>query len=221
MLGFGAGVMTAASVWSLLLPSMELSSGLGVFAFVPAASGFLAGAGFLVAADAAACRLETKAKTVSEAGHGQKSLMTLAVIVHNIPEGMSVGAALAAGMAGPGDGALVSALILSAGVAIQNIPEGFIVALPARSRGAGRTRAFFAGVVSGLPEPASGLLMLLLASELSPFLPYLLSFSAGAMFCVVLEELIPAAMRDKSRHGGMVGFCLGFLLMMILDVALG
>lgn len=222
MLGFAAGVMTAASIWSLLLPSMEQASGLGAFAFVPAAVGFLGGVAFLAATDALVRYLEEKGKPCPGAGQGQRSLMTLAVVIHNIPEGLSVGAAFAAVLTGCGNpGAAASALALSAGVAVQNLPEGFIVALPARARGEKKITAFFKGMLSGLPEPAAGVLMLLAASRLAPLLPYLLSFSAGAMFCVVLEELIPAAMRDKSRHGGTAGFCLGFLLMMILDVALG
>lgn len=221
MLGFAAGVMTAASIWSLLIPSMELSSPLERFAFIPAAAGFLAGVAFLAATDALGSLLEKKGSMAPAAGCGRRSLMTLAVVLHNIPEGLSVGAAFASVLAGPRGAAAASALALSAGVAIQNLPEGFIVALPARARGEKRGKAFAKGVLSGLPEPVAGGLMLLLASRLAPFLPFLLSFSAGAMFCVVLEELIPAAMRDRRRHGGMTGFCLGFLLMMILDVALG
>lgn len=221
MLGFSAGVMTAASVWSLLIPSMELSSRMKSFAFIPAAAGFLAGVAFLVATDVLVDFLERKGSSEAFFGGGRHSLMTLAVVIHNIPEGLSVGAAFASVLAGSGGAAAASALALSAGVAIQNLPEGFIVALPARTRGEKRGKAFCKGVLSGLPEPVAGGLMLLLASHLSPFLPYLLSFSAGAMFCVVLEELIPGAMRDRRRHGGMTGFCLGFLLMMILDVALG
>ena len=223
MLGFAAGVMTAASIWSLLLPSMEQASNLGVFSFVPAAAGFLGGVAFLAATDALVRYLEEKGKPCPGDGQGQRSMMTLAVIIHNIPEGLSVEAAFAAVLAGNGSqgAAAASALALSAGVAIQNLPEGFIVALPARSRGEKKIVAFLKGMFSGLPEPAAGALMLFAASRLAPLMPYLLSFSAGAMFCVVLEELIPAAMRDKSRHGGTAGFCLGFLLMMILDVALG
>lgn len=223
MLGFAAGVMTAASIWSLLLPSMEQASNLGVFSFVPAAAGFLGGVAFLAATDVLVRYLEEKGKPCPGDGQGQRSMMTLAVIIHNIPEGLSVGAAFAAVLAGNGSqgAAAASALALSAGVAIQNLPEGFIVALPARSRGEKKIVAFLKGMFSGLPEPAAGALMLFAASRLAPLMPYLLSFSAGAMFCVVLEELIPAAMRDKSRHGGTAGFCLGFLLMMILDVALG
>ncbi|HIS25377.1 MAG TPA: ZIP family metal transporter [Candidatus Pullilachnospira intestinigallinarum] len=221
MLGFAAGVMTAASIWSLLIPAMEQASWMEMFAFVPAAVGFLGGVAFLAATDALVRYLEEKGKPCPGVRRGQRSLMTLAVVIHNIPEGLSVGAALAAVMASPHQAAAASALALSAGVAVQNLPEGFIVALPARSGGEKRITAFLKGVLSGIPEPAAGSLMLLLAARLTPLLPYLLAFSAGAMFCVVLEELIPAAMRNKRRHGGTCGFCLGFLLMMILDVALG
>lgn len=230
MLGFAAGVMTAASVWSLLIPAIELESGLGVWSFLPAAAGFVIGILFPAAADWIAgriCPREDCVLTGSEAGRKQKrnlnrySLMVLAVTIHNIPEGLSVGAAFAGMMTDSAGITAASAFALAVGVGVQNLPEGFIVALPFRGKGESRRKAFGYGVLSGAVEPLSGAVMVLLAAWLSPVLPWLLAFSAGAMFCVILEELIPEAEKERKMHLGTAGFAAGFLLMMILDVALG
>lgn len=213
MMGFAAGVMAAASVWSLLIPAMELEAHLGKFSFFPAAVGFSLGMLFLAGTDWIVRRIKKESK--------RKSLMVLAVTIHNIPEGLSVGAAFA-GFLGANTGiAAVSAFALAVGIGVQNIPEGFIVAMPYRRMGKTRKRSFVYGTLSGAVEPLAALLMILLTAWIAPLLPWLLAFSAGAMFYVILEELIPEAMEDRRYHWGTAGFCVGFLLMMILDVALG
>lgn len=216
MLGFAAGVMAAASVWSLLIPAIELGSGLGVFSFLPAAAGFVIGILFLVGTDWIAGRIRRRERDVRTG-----SLMVLAVTIHNIPEGLSVGAAFAGMMTDSAGITAASAFALAVGVGVQNLPEGFIVALPYAGKGRPRRRAFLYGMLSGAVEPLAGAVMVLLAAWLRPALPWLLAFSAGAMFCVILEELIPEAMRERKAHLGTAGFAAGFLVMMILDVALG
>lgn len=198
-LGFAAGVMTAACVWSLLLPAMEQVQGLPVW--LPAAGGVLLGASFLAGLDALiACR-------------GEDRLLMTAITLHNIPEGMAVGLAFA--LAADGD-ALTAAAALALGVGLQNFPEGAAVALPLYQAGKSRRRAFLEGVLSGVVEPIAGLLAVLLAAGIQPLMPWLLSFAAGAMLYVVVEELVPQA----HSRAGTCAFLLGFLLMMVLDVAL-
>lgn len=216
--GFAAGVMVAASVWSLLIPAIELEAHMGAFSFLPAAIGFLAGILFLIMTD----RLVLWFHKQEEDGNWKKNmLLILSVTIHNIPEGLSVGAAFAGLLNGRSGITAAAAYALSIGIAIQNLPEGFIVALPFRDKGCSRNRSFLYGSLSGAVEPVAACLMILLSAWLQPLLPYLLAFSAGAMCYVVVEELVPDAMTNRRYHIGTIGFSTGFLLMMILDVALG
>ena len=222
LLGFASGVMVAASVWSLLIPAMDMSGGMGRLAFVPAAVGFLLGIGFLLALD----RLIPHLHLDCEEPEGPKknlrksTMLVLAVTLHNIPEGMAVGVALAGILSESGQITLAGALALSLGIAIQNFPEGAIISLPLKEA-AGRGKAFLYGLLSGLVEPMGGALMLLLSGFLGPALPYLLAFAAGAMIYVVVEELIPESAQGDHSNIGTIGFAVGFVCMMILDVALG
>lgn len=221
LMGFASGVMVAAAVWSLLLPALELEIKRGRFSFVPAAIGFFGGILFLVGTDRLVSWLEKKEYrwSVEYRKDWKKNLLLVfAVTVHNIPEGLSVGAAFAGICSGIEGITMASAYALAVGIGIQNIPEGFIVALPFRNQGISRKRSFVWGALSGAVEPLASVAMILLTRWLQPLLSYLLAFSAGAMFYVVIEELIPDAV--KKRHYGIWGFCAGFLVMMILDVAL-
>ena len=219
LLGFAAGVMTAASVWSLLLPAIRLSGEAGRPAWAPATAGFLAGAAFLVGLDGLTRRL------CERAGRGENSrrtcLLALSVTLHNIPEGMAVGVAFA-GTLGP-DAAVsaAGAYALALGIAVQNIPEGGIVSLPLAGLGMSRSRAFRRGFCSGAVEPAFGALTVLLSALVRPILPAILSFAAGAMFYVVAGELLPEARGDGASRAGALGAVAGFALMMLLDVAFG
>ena len=209
MMGFAGGVMTAASVWSMLLPAIEQTRAEGVLpCWLPAAAGTAAGAAFLCALDALILRLR-------RGGSAEKSSMLMtAITLHNIPEGMAVGLAFA--LSGGSDG-LTAAAALALGIGVQNIPEGAAVSLPLRRLGMSRGRAFSMGVLSGAVEPLFGMLAVMAVSGISRIMPWLLGFSAGAMLYVVVCELIPAA--DDRR--GLFWYVTGFLLMMILDVALG
>lgn len=221
LMGFASGVMVAAAVWSLLLPALELEIKRGRFSFVPAAIGFFGGIFFLVGTDRLVSWLEKKEYrwSVEYRKDWKKNLLLVfAVTVHNIPEGLSVGAAFAGFCSGIEGITMASAYALAVGIGIQNIPEGFIVALPFRNQGISRKRSFVWGALSGAVEPLASVAMILLTRWLQPLLSYLLAFSAGAMFYVVMEELIPDAV--KKCHYGIWGFCAGFLVMMILDVAL-
>ena len=221
--GFAAGVMVAASVWSLLIPAMEQAADLGRLSFFPAAVGFWLGILFLLLLDHLIPHLHQN----SLQAEGPKSqlqrttMMVLAVTLHNIPEGMAVGVVYAGYLAGTAQITAAGALALSLGIAIQNFPEGAIISLPLKSEGASRGRAFLYGLLSGVVEPAGALLTILLASQIAPALPYLLAFAAGAMLYVVVEELIPEASQGEHSNLGTIGFAVGFTLMMILDVALG
>lgn len=222
LLGFASGVMVAASVWSLLIPSMEMESAKGAWSVLPAASGFLLGMGFLLLVDAFTPHLHLGA----DAPEGPRSrlsrtaMLTLAVTIHNLPEGMAVGVVLAgAGGAAP-TLSMAAAMAVSAGIAIQNVPEGAIVAMPVRAAGNGQLRSFAIGSLSGAVEPLGAIAVLLLASLLRPLLPYLLSFAAGAMLYVVIEELVPEASTAPHTNLSTIGFALGFTLMMLLDVLL-
>lgn len=213
MLGFAAGVMTAASVWSLLLPAIDQASEEGkVPGWLPAAAGMLLGVVFLAALDALLPRLRRE-KEVNDAWR-QNTLLMTAITLHNVPEGMAVGLAFA--LAANGEGA-AGALALALGIGIQNFPEGAAVALPLRQEGRGRLRAFTGGLLSGAVEPVFGILVVLIAAWAHPMMPWLLSFAAGAMLYVVVEELVPQA----HSRAGTCGFVGGFLIMMVLDVALG
>ena len=221
--GFAAGVMVAASVWSLLIPAMEQASALGQWAFAPAAAGFLLGVAFLLALDHLVPHLHQKSRQAEgpKSRLGRSAMLTLAVTLHNIPEGMAVGVVYASWLSGSREIALTGALALSLGIAIQNFPEGAILSLPLHAEGMRRSRAFGAGVLSGAVEPAAAALTILAASWVVPALPYLLSFAAGAMLYVVVEELIPEASAGEHSHAGVLAFSAGFVLMMALDVALG
>ena len=223
LLGFASGVMVAASVWSLLIPAMDMSAAMGRLAFLPAAVGLLLGIGFLLLLDNAVPHLHIDAEE-PEGPKGQwkkSTMLVLAVTLHNIPEGMAVGVAFAGLMAEEGaDITLAGALALSLGIAIQNFPEGAIISLPLKEA-AGKKKAFLYGMLSGIVEPIGAACMILLSDYLGPFLPYLLALAAGAMLYVVVEELIPESAEGAHSNVGTIGFALGFVVMMILDVALG
>lgn len=213
LLGFAAGVMTAAAVWSLLLPAIEQSAGGSLPVWLPAAAGITLGVVFLAALDSLIPRLEGKRKHIS-AVRKQDLLLITAITLHNIPEGMAVGLAFV--LASDAD-SMAAAAALAIGIGIQNFPEGAAVALPLLQEGQPRGKAFFSGVLSGAVEPLFGVATVLAAALLKPLMPWLLSFAAGAMLYVVVEELVPQA----HSRGGTCGFVLGFLVMMVLDVALG
>ena len=221
--GFASGVMVAASIWSLLIPAMEQSAGAGVWAFGPAVIGFWAGILFLLGLDHLIPHLHQKSRQAEgpRTGLGRSTMMVLAVTLHNIPEGMAVGVVYAGWLAGDGQITTMGALALSLGIAIQNFPEGAIISMPLRSEGMGRARAFAGGVLSGVVEPLGAALTILAAGLVVPALPYLLSFAAGAMLYVVVEELIPEMSQGEHSDVGTLAFALGFTLMMALDVALG
>ena len=213
--GFAAGVMIAASVWSMLIPAIEDARAQGLPGWLPAAAGFILGGAGMILMDWLVARVkgrENRSKT---------SMLFLAVTLHNIPEGMAVGVTLAAVLEHNADISLAAALALSIGIAIQNFPEGAIVSMPLRAAGNTRRRAFAIGVLSGAVEPVAAVVTMLLAAFIVPALPYLLAFAAGAMLYVVVEEIIPETQTGRHSDLGTVGFALGFLLMMLLDVVLG
>lgn len=224
LLGFASGVMVAAAVWSLLIPAMDMSEAMGKFAFIPGAVGFLLGILFLLGMDKLIPHLHIGASQPE----GKKSslkkttMLVLAVTLHNIPEGMAVGVVFAGMLAENTEIILAGAMALSVGIAIQNFPEGAIISLPLRSeKGMGKGKAFLYGALSGAVEPLGAFLTVLLFRFVQPVLPYLLAFAAGAMIYVVVEELIPEASQGEHSNIGTIGFAAGFVLMMILDVALG
>ncbi len=224
LLGFASGVMVAASVWSLLIPSMDMAAGMGRMAFFPAAAGLLLGVFFLLLMD----RVIPHLHLGSSVAEGPKTslkkttMLVLAVTLHNIPEGMAVGVVFAGAMAQNSGITAAAAFVLTAGIAIQNFPEGAIISLPLKSEGhTTRKRAFVYGALSGIVEPAAAFITILLAELIQPALPYLLAFAAGAMLYVVVEELIPEASEGEHSNIGTIGFAVGFVIMMILDVALG
>ena len=221
--GFAAGVMVAASVWSLLIPAMDQSATLGRLAFFPAAVGFWLGILFLLLLDHIIPHLHRNSEQ-AEGPHSQlqrTTMMVLAVTLHNIPEGMAVGVVYAGYLSGTAQITAAGALALSLGIAIQNFPEGAIISMPLRAEGMSKGRAFWGGVLSGIVEPIGAVLTILAAGIIVPALPYLLSFAAGAMLYVVVEELIPEMSQGEHSNIGTVSFAVGFSLMMILDVALG
>lgn len=225
MLGFAAGVMIAASVWSLLIPSIEMiGSDSAVPAWLPAAVGFLGGIAFLFLLDSVIPHLHLHSdqpEGIGTPGLKRMTMLIFAVTLHNIPEGMAVGVVLAGLMEGSMNISLAGAMALSVGIAIQNFPEGAIVSMPLKSTGRSRMKAFTYGVLSGIVEPIAGIITILLTHIMLPVLPYLLAFAAGAMIYVVVEELIPESQRGAHTDIGTVGVALGFVLMMVLDVALG
>ncbi len=222
LLGFASGVMIAASVWSLLIPAIDMSENLGKLSFMPAAVGFLLGIFFLLFLDRTIPHMHLDHQVEGRKSHLQRTTMLiLAVTMHNFPEGMAVGVVFAGALMGNTDVSLAGAVALSLGIAIQNFPEGAIISMPLKSEGVSKTKAFMYGTLSGIVEPIGALLTLLLSQFMIPLLPYLLSFAAGAMAYVVVEELIPEGSQGDHTNIATIGFAIGFVLMMILDVALG
>ncbi len=221
--GFAAGVMVAASVWSLLIPAIEQSSDMGGWSFVPAFVGFWVGVLFLLLLDHIIPHLHAKSgqQEGPQSQLARATMLVLAVTLHNLPEGMAVGVIYAGFLSGNTQITAASALALSIGIAIQNFPEGAIISLPLRAEGESKWKAFGGGVLSGVVEPIGAVLTLLMAQLIVPALPYLLSFAAGAMMYVVVEELIPEMSQGKHSNLGTVFFAVGFTLMMVLEVALG
>ena len=221
--GFAAGVMVAASIWSLLIPAMEQAEGMGKWSFVPAAVGFWLGILFLLLLDTVIPHLHMNAEKAEgpRSRLAKTTMMVLAVTLHNIPEGMAVGVVYAGLLSGSMDITAGGALALSLGIAIQNFPEGAIISMPLHAEGQKKSRAFLSGALSGAVEPIAAFITILLARLVVPVLPYLLSFAAGAMIYVVVEELIPEMSEGEHSNIGVLMFTLGFTLMMILDVALG
>ena len=221
--GFAAGVMVAASVWSLLIPAMEQAAALGRWAFAPAFLGFWLGVAFLLLLDHVIPHLHRNAARAEgpKSKLARTTMMVLAVTLHNIPEGMAVGVVYAGVRSGSAQITAGGALALALGIAIQNFPEGAIISMPLHAEGAGKGRSFLYGVLSGAVEPVFGLLTVLAAGLIVPAMPYLLSFAAGAMLYVVVEELIPDMAAGAHSHIGVLLFAVGFSLMMALDVALG
>lgn len=220
LLGFASGIMIAASVWSLLLPSIEMAREQGIVAWLPASVGFLIGAGFLQLLDKLLLPLTDNAPEHLRTG-SRKLTMLLAVTLHNIPEGMAVGIAFSGAILGNTGVTMAGAFALSVGIAIQNFPEGAIVSLPLKSAGMSKPKAFVCGVLSGAVEPIGAVLTMLLTGAVEVMLPYLLAFAAGAMMDVVIEELIPEAQSGSHSHTAAIGAAAGFVMMMMLDVALG
>ena len=220
--GFAAGVMVAASIWSLLIPAIEQSEGMGELSFLPAFIGFWVGVLFLLLLDHLIPHLHVGSNQAEgpKSRLGRTTMMVLAVTLHNIPEGMAVGVMYAGFLAGNAQITAASALALSIGIAIQNFPEGAIISMPLRAEGQKKGRAFLGGVLSGVVEPAGAVLTILAAQFIIPALPYLLSFAAGAMLYVVVEELIPELSQGAHSNLGTVFFAVGFSVMMVLDVAL-
>lgn len=223
LLGFASGVMIAASIWSLIIPSIDMSSNMGKLSFIPAAVGFILGILFLLLLDTYVPHLHVN----SEEPEGIKTklkkntMLVLAVTLHNIPEGMAVGVVLAGAYYGNAIITLAAALTLAIGIAIQNFPEGAIISLPLNSNGESKSKSFLMGLLSGIVEPVAAIITILLIGYIEPILPYLLSLAAGAMMYVVVEELIPQSQSDKHSNLATISLSIGFVLMMILDVALG
>lgn len=223
LLGFASGVMIAASIWSLLIPSIDMAKEQGLIPWIPAAIGFLLGVFFLLILDSIIPHLHLN----SEKPEGVKAkikkttMMMLAVTLHNIPEGMAVGVIFAGLLVGNAGITLAGAFALSIGIAIQNFPEGAIISMPLKTEGLSKGKAFLYGTLSGIVEPIGAFITILLTSLVVPVLPYLLSFAAGAMIYVVVEELIPESQAGEHSNIGTIGVAIGFVIMMILDVALG
>ena len=222
MTGFAAGVMVAASFWSLLQPALESSGGMGSLSFLPAAIGFLVGVGFLLLLDVITPHMHfNKQDEGPKSGLKRTTKLILAVTLHNIPEGMAVGVVYAGFRSGNAGITSAGAMALAVGIAIQNFPEGAIVSMPLRAEGMNKGKTFFCGALSGIVEPIAAAVTILAAGLVVPVMPYLLAFAAGAMIYVVVEELIPEMSEGKHSNWSTITFSLGFVLMMILDVALG
>ena len=223
LLGFAAGVMIAASVWSLLIPSISMAEAMGGVAWIPALVGFLVGIGFLLLLDSIIPHLhmDSDSPEGSPSGLGKSLMLVLAVTLHNIPEGMAMGVVLAGMLSEGGVITAAGVLALSVGIAIQNFPEGAIISMPLVSSGLSRGKSFRYGMLSGVVEPIGAVITILLTSLVTPVLPYILAFAAGAMIYVVVDELIPEAQNGEHTNIGTIGAAFGFALMMVLDVALG
>lgn len=221
--GFAAGVMVAASIWSLLIPAIDQSVEMGKFSFVPALIGFWIGVLFLLMLDHIVPHLHQHSDQAEELKSCQQrtTMLVLAVTLHNIPEGMAVGVVFAGAMMENSTVSMAGAIALAIGIAIQNFPEGAIISMPLKSQGMSKSKAFLYGGMSGVVEPISAVITILLADLVVPVLPYLLSFAAGAMIYVVVEELIPESQAGEHSNIGTIGVAIGFVIMMILDVALG
>lgn len=223
LLGFASGVMVAASVWSLLLPAIEMAEEQGLAPWIPASVGFMAGIGFLLLLDIIIPHLHIGADKPEgiNAQLKKSTMLVLAVTLHNIPEGMAVGVVFAGFLSGNTAISLAGAFALSLGIAIQNFPEGAIISMPLHGGGMSKPRAFGYGVASGIVEPIGAAITILLTGLVVPVLPYILSFAAGAMIYVVVEELIPEAQAGEHSNLGTIGVAVGFVIMMILDMTLG
>ncbi|MBQ9990737.1 MAG: ZIP family metal transporter [Lachnospiraceae bacterium] len=223
MTGFAAGVMVAASVWSLLIPAMDHAAGMGKLAFIPAAVGFLLGMGFLLLLDTITPHMHINQNTAEGpvSNLSKTTMLLLAVTLHNVPEGMAVGVVYAGWVTGEIEITAMAALALALGIALQNFPEGAIISMPLGSKGMKKKKAFGLGVLSGVVEPVASIVTILLADMIIPILPYLLSFAAGAMIYVVVEELVPEMSEGEHSNLGTIAFAVGFSLMMVLDVVLG
>ena len=215
IIGFAGGVMLAASIWSLILPSIEMAEAQENARWIPAVVGILAGVLFLIIINKLAEKFEKK-------NNGKKiNMLLISVTLHNIPEGMAVGVCFAGFLSGNAGIALLEAIVLAVGIAIQNIPEGAIISMPLKMKGMNKKKAFIYGMFSGIVEPIAAIITIMLTKVIIPILPYLLSFAAGAMIFVVIEELIPEMHKGEKNNIGVIGATLGFLVMMMLDVALG
>ena len=223
LLGFAAGVMVAASVWSLIIPSLDMANSQNVVSWIPAVIGFSLGIVFLLILDNIIPHMHVRSKAQEglKSKLGKSTMMVFAVTLHNIPEGMAVGVALAGALSQNSMITFAAAIALSAGIAIQNFPEGAIISMPLKEEGLSKGKAFLYGTLSGIVEPIAAIITILLTSLVVPILPYLLSFAAGATIYVVVEELVPESQVGKHSNLGTIGFSLGFLLMMVLDVTLG
>lgn len=223
LLGFASGVMIAASVWSLLIPSIEMAETQGKVAWIPAAIGFLLGIVFLLVLDSVIphIHLESKKPEGIKSKLKKTTMMVFAVTLHNIPEGMAVGVTFAGVLAQNAGITMAGAFALAIGIAIQNFPEGSIISMPLKNEGVSKPKAFLYGTLSGIVEPIGAIITILLTNAVVPILPYLLSFAAGAMIYVVVEELIPESQAGEHSNIGTIGVAIGFTIMMILDVALG
>lgn len=220
--GFAAGVMVAASFWSLLQPALDGAESMGKLSFIPAAVGFLVGIGFLLLLDNITPHMHMDQQTEGPKSNLKRTTkLILAVTLHNIPEGMAVGVVYAGWMTGEASASAAGALALALGIALQNFPEGAIVSMPLRAAGMPKCKTFLYGVLSGAVEPVASLITIVAASAVASILPYTLSFAAGAMMYVVVEELIPEMSEGEHSNVGTIAFALGFVLMMVLDVALG
>lgn len=223
LLGFASGVMVAASVWSLIIPSIEMAEEQHIIPWLPSTIGFMLGIFFLLLLDNLIPHLHLKSNEPEGLRSKLKktTMMILAVTLHNIPEGMAVGVVLAGALAQNTAITMAGALALAIGIAIQNLPEGAIISMPLKSEGVSKSKAFLYGMLSGIVEPIGAIITILVTGTVEVILPYLLSFAAGAMIYVVVEELIPESQDGKHSNIGTIGFSIGFMIMMILDVALG